>query len=161
VIPTVLQNPLEERSIRIKTVRRGGASSFLSHDASSGEYQIVKNVISKKDTGTYAVEIVLEDSKHGEKSYNVNFNVNCTIEGNITAFFEVGKVLERKRKTTNPPRPILREVSQTGFVLIEFTHKMLPPKNLTAVTNGTIFIDGVEHPALEVQVLTSDEEVTP
>jgi len=56
--------------------------------------------------------------------------------------------------------PIIRSVSQTGVVLVEFTYKMIPA-NIGNVTNGTIWIDGVERPALRVQVLSSDLEVTP
>ena len=146
--------------MRITTVKRGGTSSFLSHDVTTGKYQVLPNVIRKKDSGSYKVEVVLVDSKHGEKNYFIHFNVNCTIEGNFTAEF-TGKVLETVWKSKNPPLPILRSFSQTGLVVIEFTYKMIPPQNISFVTNGTIWIDGVEYPALEVQILSSDLEVTP
>jgi len=38
---------------------------------------------------------------------------------------------------------------------------MLPPRNVSNVTNGTVWINQTEYPALGVQVLSSDLDLTP
>lgn len=58
-VPSVLENPLEEHSLTITTVRRGDASSFLSHNSTTGQYEVLPNVISAKHSGSYKVEVVL------------------------------------------------------------------------------------------------------
>jgi len=145
--------------VKVKTVKRGSARTFLDYEDSSHKYLIRPGKVSEKHAGTHRVQFILEDSQLGDLSYNVRFKVNCTVPENITTRF-IGVEMEQFPFEVDPPLPIVKSMSQFGVALIEFTKTMLP-RNASNVTNGTVWINETEYPALGVQVLSSDLDLTP
>jgi len=84
-LPYPLNDELEEHTVRVKTVRRGQAYTFLYYEAPTHEFLIRPDKIGSEHTGYYKVEFVLEDSELGEKNYNIFFKVNCTVVENNTS----------------------------------------------------------------------------
>jgi len=62
-IPYALNNILEEHVVRVKTVRRGAAYTFVDYDAQTREFLIRPDrIINKRHNGTYKVGVALDDS---------------------------------------------------------------------------------------------------
>jgi len=62
---------------------------------------------------------------------------------------------------TDPPIPHIASLDQHGYMVVEFSKMMIPPRNVSNVTNGTVWINETEYPALGIQVFSSDPDLTP
>jgi hypothetical protein len=60
------------------------------------------------------------------------------------------------KSSANPPLPFIIRISGTGRVSIKFT-EAIKATNTTNITNGTLFIEGIERPIIEIIVLPFDK----
>ena len=107
--------------------------------------------------GNHTITVWLMDLSGGRNYINLTFSVICQppdiLPNEPPPYVYIWE--------DNPLVPYIRRTNQIGQVKILFTYPLVGPFNISEVNNGTVYINGTWYPALDVQMLSADLELTP